>query len=130
MRYDELKQKIADSSKEDWLYNDPRGIRTYKYDLSITIRRKEIDPDRDRFSEEWVKVFPNPSAYRETYAIYYGASFVEEKMLVSVDEHRATLPLPDLKTKTVTAEDYHFAELVDFENSLDEYMERAGFEVE
>ncbi|RXJ78063.1 hypothetical protein CRV03_03580 [Arcobacter sp. F155] len=131
MTYNELDEVIKDSTKADWLFNDERGIYTFKNDLNLRIQRKEIDFDFDKFGgEDWATRHPDPTAYRETYEIYYGSSFVKEKLLVSVDGHRATLPLPKINTNIVSYEDYHFAEIVDQLNTLSEYMERAGLKLD
>jgi hypothetical protein len=130
MNYDQLKEKIKNSTRDDWLFNDERGIYTFKEDLNLRIQSKEIDSDTDKFSgEDWATKHPDPTAYRETYEVFYGSSFVYEKLLVSVDGYRATLPLPKINTNIVSREDYHFAEIVDQLDTLDEYMKRAGLEL-
>jgi len=130
MDYNRLKQTILDSNIHDWLLNEERGIYTYKNDLNIWIKRKDIDFDRDKFrNEDWATMHPDPNAYREFYEIYYCASFIEEKMLVAVDGFRASLPLPEVGTNKVKGEDYRFAKIVDHLNTLDEYMKRSGLEV-
>ncbi len=131
MTYEELKKIVKESSKHDWLFSDERGIYTYKHDLNIWIKRKDINFDSDKFSgEEWATKHPDPTAYRETYEVYYGSSFIEDKLLVSVDGHRASLPLPKINTNKVKLEDYQFAQIVDQLDTLDEYMKRASLEVE
>jgi hypothetical protein len=131
MTYDQLKQLIHESSKGDWLFSDERGIYTFKNDLNLRIQRNPIDHVLDKFTgEDWATNHPDPVAYRVTYEIYYGASFVEYQLMVSVDGHRATLPLPDRSTQKVTADSYRFAQIVDQLNTLDEYMHRAKLEVE
>ena len=131
MTYEELKKILRESTKRDWLFSDERGIYTYKNNLNIWIKRKDIDFNLDKFSgEDWATKHPDPIAYRETYEIYYGSSFVEEKILISVDGHRASLPLPKINTNKVSREDYQFAQIVDHLDTLDEYMNRAGLEVE
>ncbi len=131
MTYDELMQLVYGSTKDDWTFSDERGIYTLKKDLNVRIHRKDIDPDSDRFTgEDWATKHRDPTAYRETYEIHYGASFVKGVMMVSVDGGRATLPLPDPKTLKVTQEDYSFAKIVDQLDNLDDYMERSGLEVE
>ena len=131
MTYDELMQMVYGSTKDDWVFSDERGIYTFKKDLNVHIHRKDIDHDFDKFTgEEWATKHPDPTAYRVTYEIYYGSSFVAEVLLVSVDGHRATLPLPDLNTMKVTQEDYKFAKIVDQLDTLDEYMKRSGLEVQ
>ncbi len=131
MTYDECKKILSESSRQDWLFNDERGIYTFKNNLNLWIKRKDIDFDSDKFvGEAWATKHPDPTAYRETYEIYYGSSFVEEKLLVSVDGHRASLPLPKINTNKVSIEDYQFAQIVDQLGTLDEYMKRAGLEVD
>lgn len=130
MTYDELTRLMNESTKDDWLFNDERGIYTFKYDLNLRIHRNDIDFDADKFSgEEWATKHPDPTAYRETYEIYYGSSFIEDKLLVSVDGHRASLPLPKVGTTIVSKKDYHFAGIVDQLNTLSEYMQRAKLKV-
>lgn len=130
MTYEELKKILDSSCKEDWLFNDSRGIYTYKNNLNIRIQRKDIDFESDAFEgEEWATKHPDPKAYREIYGIYYGSSFIEERLLVTVDGFRATLPLPKIKTNKIKQQDYQFARIVDRNDSLDEYIRRAGLEV-
>ncbi len=130
MTYKELKEALENTSRYDWVFNDERGNYTFKSDLNLRIIRQAIDFDLDKFSgEDWATKHPDPAAYRETYEIYYGSSFVEERLLVSVDGHRASLPLPEVNTNRVNAKDYHFAQIVDQLDTLDEYMKRAGLEV-
>ncbi|AMJ98447.1 MULTISPECIES: hypothetical protein [Alteromonas] len=130
MTYDELMSVIDTSQQDDWIFSDERGKYTYKKDLNIRIERPDIDHDTDKFSgEEWATEHPDPAAYRVVYEIYYGASFVEEMFMVSVDGHRATLPLPNRQTLTITRKQYRFAKIVDQLGTLDEYMRRAGLEV-
>ena len=131
MTYDQLTNLIHESSKEDWLFSDERGIYTFKKDLNLRIQRNPIDHDLDKFTgEEWATKHPDPVAYRVVYEIYYGASFVADVLMVSVDGHRATLPLPNRSTRKVSSNDYRFAQIVDQLNTLDEYMKRAELEVE
>ena len=127
MEYAKLLEIIRESDKEEWLFNDERGVYTYKGDLNIRIERRDSDLKSDKFTgEDWATNHPDPNAYRVIYELYYGSSFIKEKLLVSVDGHRATLPLPDIKTREVDPEDYHFAEIVDQLDTLSEYMERSG----
>lgn len=131
MTYDELMVIIDESEREDWLFSDERGIYTFKHNLNVRIERREIDNEWDKFTgEDWATKHPDSTAYRVTYEIYYGASFVKEVLMVSVDGHRATLPLPDRKTLKVSAQDYSFAQIVDQLGTLEEYMQRSGLEVE
>lgn len=131
MTYDELLTIIDESEKDDWLFSDERGIYTFIHNLNVRIERRDIDREIDKFQgEDWATKHPDPNAYRVTYEIYYGASFVKEVLMVSVDGHRATLPLPDRNTLKVKSQDYSFAQIVDQLGTLEEYMKRTGLEVE
>lgn len=131
MTYDELLTIIDESGRDDWLFSDERGVYTFIHNLNVRIERRDIDHETDKFQgEDWATMHPDPNAYRVIYEIYYGASFVKEVLMVSVDGHRATLPLPDRNTLKVKSHDYSFAQIVDQLGTLEEYMKRAGLEVE
>lgn len=126
MNYEELQEIFRTTVKDEWLFNDERGIYTYKNDLNLRIQRREIDFDSDKFQGvNWANKFPNPVAYRTIYEIYYGASFIKEKLLIAVDGFRATLPLPKIGTNFIKSEDYRFAKIVDQSSTLDDYMKIA-----
>lgn len=126
MNFDDIKKKMRASTASDWIFNDELGAYTFKDDVNLRMQRSEIDRDRDRFQgEAWAERHPDPNAFRVTYTVYYGQSYLEDHLLVSVDGHRATLPLPKSGTHQVRPDDYHFASLVDQHGSLDEYMGRA-----
>lgn len=131
MDYSKLLDLIDESDKDGWLFNDKRGIYTLKIDVNLRIERREIDLSGDRFSgEAWADGHADPKAYRVTYEIYYGSSFIVEKLLVSVDGHRATLPFPQINSHKITQKNYHFAQIVDQLDTLDDYMDRAGLKVQ
>jgi hypothetical protein len=50
-------------------------------------------------------------------------------MLVSVDGHRAELPLPDSQSTVIPRNKYILARAVDDQGTLDEYIERSGLTV-
>ncbi|WP_227541302.1 hypothetical protein, partial [Klebsiella pneumoniae] len=65
------------------------------------------------------------------YTVNYGSSFVDRKTLVSVDGHRATLPMPaSANDLTVTSADVNFAKIVDTGERVDEYILRSGLKVQ
>jgi hypothetical protein len=128
MTYEELKQLLQESKKEDWLYDDERGIFTFKKDLNITIRREYFD-NSTYYTEEWANNFFKP-ATRLMYEIYYGASFVEYLYFISLDEGRAEVPLPTLPPDLkITKYQEAIAKIVDIGNSFENYRERAGITV-
>ncbi len=127
MTYDELLDRVRHSKPMDWLYNDDRGVHTFKADLNIRIERRN---ERAVFNEPWAVRHPDPSASLWKYDIYFGGSLVHSFSVVSVDGHRADLPLPDPKTKVISRQDYELARAVDWLGTLDEYIERSGLTVE
>ena len=129
MTYEELKQLIQDSSKEDWLYDDSKGIYTSKNDLNVTIRHERYD-DPTFHTEEWANQFSHPAS-RLMYDIYYGASFIESFYFIALDEYRAEVPIPrSAEELVITRYQYSVARIVDRRDSLDQYMQRAGITVE
>ena len=130
MTYDELMATIRKSSFSDWHYSDEKGVFTFRADLDIRIERRLTDYECDRtFKEEWATKFPDPDAKLRLYDIYYRSSFVETFLLVSVDGHKAALPMPLPKSKYVPKKTYDLARAVDYRATLDDYMGRAGFTV-
>src|SRR5215210_4154298 len=126
--YEELKQIIQDSGKDDWLYNESKRVFTYKKDLNITIRREYFDDSS--FAEDWANGFFKPPS-RFMFDIYYGASFVESLYFVALDEHRAEVPLPKSAAELViTPYQYAVVRIADRVDTLDSYMGRAGITVE
>jgi hypothetical protein len=131
MTYSELKETLKEHAESNaWLHDDTKGIWTLKSDLNVTIREKRGEDDQDDFQEEWAKRVPDKSAKMVEFDLYYGASFVETHYIVGVDGFRALLPLPKLETETIARDKYVFAKCIDFQNSLDEYIERCRLTVE
>lgn len=130
MKFDDVKAILANTNKEEWIVDDESGSFTYKDDLNLRIER--IDTDRD-FKEPWATCHADPSAETVEYIVKYGSSFVEKRTLVSVDGHRATLPIPksssDLRVKPCAA---NFARIVNIGvgNSVDEYLDRSRIIIE
>lgn len=130
MKLDDVKEILATSSQEDWIIDDESGSFTYKNDLNLHIERAEYDSYRE-FNEPWATSHPDRHAVAVDYVVKYGSSFVDKKMLVSVDGHRATLPLPkSMNDLSVKASDVNFAKIVNIGERVDEYLERSRLEVE
>lgn len=138
MTYEELMNIIQHSTQADWIHHDPRGVWTYKHDLMIHFqeeRDEEEDQERRRFHEPWAEQFPDKAAYRVTYGIYYGASFVEEVIAVAIDGYRTIIPLPKAHNNVVITEwQYRFGKLLDTDPngaySIDTRMKQAGIRIE
>lgn len=128
MNYDEVENILATSKKDDWISNDELGTFTYKKDLNLHINRSSDDRE---FNEPWAKNFPDKNARAVDYKVFYNNSFVDEKMLVSVDGARAVLPLPKSPDDlTVKKSNVNFASIVDTGNQFSNYMERSGLKEE
>jgi hypothetical protein len=130
MTYDDLIRTIRGTDRTDWIYHDHQGVWTFRHDLSIRVERIPSHRENDQFPEKWATRHPDPSARQCGYGIFYGTSLVETFTLVSVDGLRATLPMPDVDTKTkIKRYDYDLARIVD-NGYLDEYIARSGLTVE
>jgi len=129
MKLDDVKNILATSPQDDWVVDDESGSFTYKNDLNLHIERADYETYRD-FDEPWAKSHPDPKAVAVEYVVKYGSSFVEKHMLVSVDGHRATLPMPNsLNDLRVSASEANFARIVDIGDRVDEYLQRSNIKV-
>lgn len=131
MKYKDVIEILRTSEPTDWLHDDQRGIYTFKDNLNLRIEKKEREMgERNKFEgEDWATKHPDPNAYRVICEVYYGASFIEERMLVAVDGYRAILPLPEFQKKSIPKDDYRFARIIDQDRRIDEYIQRSGLEV-
>ncbi len=130
MKLDDVKDILAKSSQDEWIVDDESGSFTYKNDLNLHIDRADYKSYRE-FNEPWATSHPDKHAVAVEYVVKYGSSFVDKKMLVSVDGHRATLPLPkSMEDLSVTPSDVNFAKIVDVGNRVDEYLERSRIKVD
>jgi len=129
MKLDDVKNILATSQQDDWVVDDESGSFTYKNDLNLHIERADYETYRD-FDEPWAKSHPDPKAVAVEYVVKYGSSFVEKHMLVSVDGHRATLPMPNsINDLRVSASEANFARIVDIGDRVDEYLQRSNIKV-
>jgi len=130
MKLDEVKKIISESDQSDWIVDDESGSFTYKDDLNLHIERADYETYRS-FNEPWATGHPDPSAQAVEYTVKYGTSFVEKHTLVSVDGHRATLPMPkSMNDLNVKASEVNFAKIVDIGDSVDEYLARSNLNVQ
>lgn len=122
MNYEKVEKILANSSKDDWISNDDLGTFTYKHDLNLHINRSADDRE---FNEPWAIKFPDKNARAVDYKVFYNNSFVDEKMLVSVDGARAVLSLPKSpKDLSVKKANVNFARIVDTGNQFSNYYGR------
>lgn len=129
--HDELIRALIDGGREDWLRDDELGIATFKKNLNVTIREVRTEEREPFKTERWATGFPDKHAYVSIFHLWYGASFVKDYHLASVDGGRALLPYPKSEEElTITREQYAVARAVDTLGTLGEYLDRAGFHVE
>lgn len=129
MKKSEVDEILANSSQDEWIVDDQTGNFTYKKDLNLRIERDSFE-DYEEFDEPWAKEHPNSNAQSVNYVVKYNQSFVDRKMLVSVDGHRATLPMPKSRDDLIVREkDVNFAEIVNIGNRLGEYLRRSEIEI-
>ncbi|GBQ55424.1 MAG: hypothetical protein AB7D19_11850 [Acetobacter sp.] len=125
MNIQDVNRILATSSQDDWIVDDESGTFTYRHDLNLHIQRADYDSFRE-FNEDWATRHPNPNAVSVEYVVKYGAAPVKRDTLVSVDGHRATLPMPKSATDlSVGRDDVNFARIVDVGGRVDEYLARS-----
>ncbi len=129
MKLDDVKKILSTSTKDEWIVDDESGSFTYKNDLNLHIERADYETYRE-FDEPWAKSHPDPKAVAVDYVVKYGSSFVDKHTLVSVDGHRATLPMPkSMDDLRVDKTDVNFARIVDIGDRVDEYLSRSKIQV-
>ncbi len=129
MNLEDIQKILATSSQDEWIVDDESGSFTYKNDLNLRIERADFDTYRS-FNEPWATNHPDSSAMAEDFTVKYGGSFVDKHTLVSVDGHRATLPMPESAgSEYVSKEDVNFAKIVDIGGRVDKYLRRSKLKV-
>ena len=108
-------------AEEAFLKEDPR--------LRIRVRYDEDGIHIKNFSEPWATKYPNSTASSYWFDLSYEGALIERFILVSVDDGRAKLPMPDPGTREADPLNYKVAQIFDEHNTLDEYMGRAGLAV-
>ncbi|MFN3168822.1 MAG: hypothetical protein ACE37H_17350 [Phycisphaeraceae bacterium] len=130
MTYDEVIDLVRNNEADQWVYNDAKGSHLLRSDVNLRIIKRDTDDEPMRhFHEEWANKHPDPNAHRVYYDIYYGSSFIDDFMLVSVDGFRAELPVPDPQSTVIPRDKYLIARAVDDQGTLDEYIARSGLTV-
>ena len=129
MKIEEVKSILKNSTQNNWIVDDETGSFTYKDDLNLHIERAVFENYRD-FNEPWAISHPDPKAVAVEYIVKYGSSFVDRQTLISVDGHRATLPMPkSTEDLRVSASEVNFARIVDVGGRVDEYLQRSNIKV-
>ena len=134
MSYDEILNFITTSDvKLDWkwiktnwaqeafLKEDPR--------LRIKVRSDESGIRDKDFNAPWMAALSDPTATSYWFDLSYDHALIDRFTLVFVDGSTAELPVPDPATLEVDPLDYKVAQIFDENNTLDEYMAKAGLSV-
>ncbi len=130
MKFTEVQQILATSSQDDWIVDVESGSFTYKNDLNLNIEQADYDPNI-KFNQPWATEHPDNDAVAIDYNVKYGSSFVDKRTLVSVDGHRASLPIPhSIDDLRVRASDFNFAKIVGSSVQIDEYMKKCKLVVD
>lgn len=121
---------IYRSSRDEWLYDDDKGMFTYTVNLNITIRILRNDEDRS-FAEPWHQGLADSRAARSIHELYFGASYVGYEFIVTVDGGRASIPLPEdgHGSPWITQKQYAFGKIIDRLGTLDDYLRRCNIAV-
>ena len=101
---DKLKEKIMNSTWEDWSFNDEEGIYTYRRDANLRIVREPFEKSHD-FIDDWITILPDKTGRTSWHKVYYGNSFIENIPIVSLGG-KVLIPYPDLKNLTITKYQY------------------------
>lgn len=129
MNYDEAIEIVRSSSREDWIHESVTNSFTYKEDLNLRIEQLPDEEKGMLFKEEWAIKHADSNAHKVFYHLKYNSSIIKRIVLVSVDGHKAELPLPisivDLRIQNLT--DYDVARIINGQELLDDYMQRSGF---
>lgn len=129
MKLTDVERILSSSSQEDWIIDDDTGSFTYKNDLNLRIERQDYALTLP-FNETWATNHPDPEARKVNYTVKYNNSFVTRETLVSIDGGRATLPMPDVKTKKVISkEDFNFANIVNINGNIGKYIKASSLQV-
>jgi hypothetical protein len=106
MNYRKIMQLIVTTPPKEWISEVDENTSVCGRDLNIRLAAEEED-DEDgprEFHEDWAEDFPDPNAYMVPFVLWYGASPVKKYPMISVDGHRAFLPLPKLNTMEISRE--------------------------
>lgn len=127
---DSVKKTILESDVTDWAYDDTEGGYTYEPDVDLRIERDDYE-DHEDFHKDWAE-FGLHTGQKFTVIIFYGASPVLKEYVVAVDDFRVDIPMPDIKTHSLTPYEYQLGKILNIASSwnYNEYLRRAEITVE
>lgn len=100
MEYEAIISAILQNSKSgfDWTHDDsnpsrPWSAHALKSNVNIWLK---VNPESaEEFEEPWHQSLPNKKAEKFTITLHYGPTPLETFYMVSIDGHRADVPIPD-----------------------------------
>lgn len=128
MNYNEVKELIKNSEKDDWIHKEELDTFTLKTNVNIRIDSEYTD---EAFHEEWAEKHADSSTRKIYYTVYYNNSYIDQNMMVSVDGGRAVMPVPKtIKNLRVLREKYDFGKIVCNDlRRYEEYIEHCKFDI-
>lgn len=130
---DEIRETIAGSRPEDWVPFADMGIWTSRDDVDLRIaRHNQIDPN---FRAPWTEGI-QAGSQSFSYIVYYGSSPVEYHVIVSVDEFRAHIPMPQdpngpNQPFTITPYQADLGKIITRdEQTFNAYLNRTGIQIQ
>ena len=130
MTINDLKEKILNSDRSEWIWYDELGTWVFQNDLLISIKYNYSE-ERELFNEEWATRHLDKNAYKERYFIKYADNVVADVYAASVDGGRAVIPWPELQTNTITKFNNKIGEIVNTsKKEYYDYIDRCGLKVE
>ncbi|BEV72967.1 hypothetical protein THUN1379_24490 [Paludibacterium sp. THUN1379] len=121
-----IKSIVAESSKDDWEYDDHLMEFVFMPDHKLRILQFDSRGEPRDFNEPWVKNFPDHKAQMINFAIYYDNQRIFDFPMICCDGFRYTLPMPKSRTDlSITIEQYRLGQIMeksgmynDFEQGL------------
>lgn len=134
MAYDEILDFIAASdSNNDWKWIETNWAQEafLKQDprLCIRVRLDDVGIHDKEYIESWANKGPGLTSTSYWYDLSFDGALIERFTLVSLDDGKAELPLPDPGTLEVDPLVYKVGQIFDEHNTLDEYMNKCGLRV-
>jgi hypothetical protein len=109
------------SIQEVYVTEDPR--------LRYKIKYYGSGIQAEDFAEDWTTCHPNKKATGYWCDLYYGYSFIDRILIVSVDGGRAMLAAPRPGTNIIDRYNYHVSLLFDSGDKVDQYIVRSGLAI-
>ena len=117
MTYHSLIHFVMSTTPADWLADDSTGIFLCKSDVNVRIVRAKTD--KRIFAEEWAMDYPSKNPHPQNFTLWHGSSQVKTYFFVAVDGYRADLPMPQINTMNITAEQYAVANIVNLGGEME-----------